>query len=75
VSQKKLSELSLEELLDRVGVVNSLASQAVQFELQRRQTKAQIASAKFLMWSVVVIAFSSAASAIFSFLQWQGCSP
>lgn len=65
-------EMNLKQLASRVGVPGSLDSQAVQVEMLRRQTEAQIRSAKYMLWSVVAIALTSGVNAAFAVLSWYG---
>lgn len=64
------SKLSLEDLASRVGQPGSMDSQSVQVEMLRRQTAAQVASAKYMLMSVVAIAITSGLTALFAFLAW-----
>lgn len=59
----KLSEMSLED----VAISGQVGAQA---EMMRRQTAAQIASARYMLWSVIAITVTSAINALFALLTW-----
>ncbi len=62
--------MSLDQLTDSIGDPGSRDSHAVQFEMFRRQTAAQIRTANYMLWSVVAIAITSGLNALFAFLNW-----
>ena len=66
----KWSGLSLVQLAGSAGMPGSLDSQAVQLEMLRRQTISQIATAKYMLWSVIAITITSGLNALFAFLSW-----
>jgi hypothetical protein len=66
----KWAEKSLEDLASSIGDPGSRDSQAVQFEMLRRQTSAQVKSAKYMLWSVIAIMITSGLNALFAFLIW-----
>jgi hypothetical protein len=62
--------MDLEQLASSTGMPGSSDSQAVQIEMLRRQTVAQIAAARYMLWSVIAIAITSSLNAMFAFLIW-----
>jgi hypothetical protein len=66
----KWIEMSLEQVAASGGMPGSINSLDAQLELQRRQTKAQIDAARYMLWSVIALAITSAITAAFSFLSW-----
>jgi len=66
----ELAGMSLEQLASSAGDPGSRDSQAVQIEMLRRQTVAQIAAARYMLYSVVAIAITSGLNALFAFLLW-----
>jgi hypothetical protein len=69
--RRELEQLTLGQLADRlVSKPDSLRYLAAAAELARRQARAQIDAARFLLWSVIAIAITSGFSALFAFLSW-----
>jgi len=66
----KWTALSTADLIDRIGDPGSRDSHAVEMQLLWRQTKAQIAATKYMLWSVVAITITSGLNAFFAFLVW-----
>ena len=60
------TKLPLEQLPNLVGQPGSMDGQAVELEMQRRQTAAQISAARYMLWSVVAIAITSGLNALFA---------
>ena len=68
----KLDELSLIDLASEMGnsTPGSVAHGTRAAEFVRRQTIAQINTAKYMLWSVIAIAITSGLNAMFAFLTW-----
>lgn len=79
---RDLEKLTLEQVAGSAGVPGSVASQEVQLEFTRRQTQAQIEAAeatketatytrqnaRYMLWSVIVLAVASVASFVLDLL-------
>jgi hypothetical protein len=71
MAQIPMTEMTTEQLAGSIGPErNSFNNMAVETEFLRRQTVAQIRSAKYMLWSVIAIAITSGLNALFAFLSW-----
>jgi len=66
----KWPTIPMESLVLAGGQPGSMDSLCAQLEFMRRQTKAQIDAAKYMLWSVLAIAVTSSLNALFAFLMW-----
>jgi hypothetical protein len=68
----KYENKSLLDLASAMGnaLPGSIEHTLASAEFQRRQTKAQIAAANYMFYSVIAIAVTSGINALFVFLEW-----
>lgn len=66
----KWTKMALEDIVNSGGMAGSLDHVSAGLEMSRRQAVAQIAAAKYMLWSVIAIAITSGLTALFAFLAW-----
>ena len=69
--RQDLEKLSLGHIADNlVSRPEALVHLTAAAELARRQAKAQIDAARYMLWSMIAIAVTSGLTALFGFLAW-----